>query len=197
MYVAVARLWIRVVFSLNPALARPRAIIRAVLRGLVLVVRGAAVADTRRRDTGQGLLVGKTVLGCVFSAPFHQSMSLECIFSRESFVAKSTRVRFRRQMDPLVTLQIVIAIETRCADVASKWPIGLLKRGMPLWCMLVAMVHSRVPIRHTRHWHHRHWCAWLMHVTQDGATNIGVGIRRHSRHMLPGVTKRHRRHRRD
>lgn len=56
----------------------------------------------------------KTKLPPVLSSSTH----LQCVFTAEAFVAVVARERLDRQMDPLVALQIVIAVERLGALVA-------------------------------------------------------------------------------
>lgn len=52
--------------------------------------------------------VGITILATALD----QNVSLQCIFAGEALVAMSAWKRFHRQMDSLVSLQVMIAIET-------------------------------------------------------------------------------------
>lgn len=58
---------------------------------------------------------------------------LQCILAREALVAVVARERLDSKMDPLVSLQIMISVETLWALVAFEWPViccGLLMLGM-------------------------------------------------------------------
>lgn len=49
---------------------------------------------------------------------------LQCVLARKALVAVRAREWLHSQMNPLMTLEIVIAVEALRALVAFEWPIG-------------------------------------------------------------------------
>jgi len=58
-----------------------------------------------------------------FAASFDEDMSLKSILSRKALVAVTAWERLDGQMDSLVSLEIVVAVEALGALVASEWSI--------------------------------------------------------------------------
>jgi hypothetical protein len=97
---------------------------------------------------------------------FHQDMSLQCIFSRKALLAMSAREWLHSQMDPLMSLQIVVTIE-------GLWTLVTFERSVILLLLLSWMVAVHLPthlmwrILHVHSPHESHLISWAMHIGHD------------------------------
>jgi len=69
-----------------------------------------------------------SIIGLVLAAALDENMSLQCVLAGETFVTVFARKRFNGQMDPLMSLEVVIAIETLRALITLERPIGRRSR---------------------------------------------------------------------
>lgn len=77
-----------------------------------------------------------------------ESTNLESIFSRKTLVAVSTRKRLDRQVNSLMSLQIMISVKGLRALIASEWSVVLRVGGL----MPIHVVHlSGMPVVKMRH----------------------------------------------
>ena len=63
-------------------------------------------------------------LADIYFALLRSFTYLQRILSREALVAVGARERLDCQVDPLVSLQIVVAVEALRALIALEWPVG-------------------------------------------------------------------------
>jgi len=128
-----------------------------------------------------GLTVSIRVRGAVRGAlptAFHQDMSLQCIFPRKALLAVSTWEWLHGQMDPLMSLQIVITIE-------GLWTLVTFERAVILLLLLsrvVAIHWSTHLMRRILHVHAPHKChliPWAMDIGHDWAS--------HCRKRVPAI----------
>lgn len=114
----------------------------------------------------------------------HRITHLECIFAREALVTVIAREGLDGQMNPLVALQIMVAIEALRTLITLEWSIvswGLLRCVGPRlaihwWiCLITAVVcHRKHCIVHVSH--HRHLCTGTVDVRHDWSRHSGQGI---------------------
>lgn len=67
-----------------------------------------------------GLLVG---FGLSFAASFDENMSLQRILPRKALITVAAGEWLHRQMNPLMSLQVMIAVEALGALIAFEWTI--------------------------------------------------------------------------
>jgi hypothetical protein len=96
--------------------------------------------------------------------------NLQCIFPGEALLAVSAREWFHRQMDPLMSLQIVVSIE-------GLWTLVTFERSVILLLLLSRVVgvhwtsHLMRRILHVDSTHQSHLIAWAMHIGHDRASH--------------------------
>jgi hypothetical protein len=96
--------------------------------------------------------------------------NLQCIFPGEALLAVSAREWFHRQMDPLMSLQIVVSIE-------GLWTLVTFERSVILLLLLSRVVgvhwtsHLMRRILHIDPTHQSHLIAWAMHIGHDRASH--------------------------
>jgi hypothetical protein len=71
----------------------------------------------------------------ILAAALDQNMSLQCVFAREALVAVSTRKGLHSQMDSLMSLKVMVAVEALRALVAFEWTIWGGRRHAMRWHM--------------------------------------------------------------
>ena len=116
-------------------------------------------------------------------------MYLERVLSREALLAVVTPKRLDGQVDALVALQVVIAVESLRALVALEGPLRLRRgpaRMVDVQVVRVVRRQARVVVvvaGQTRHAaHHGQRRARMVHVAQHRAGNRAVrGVRGHGR----------------
>lgn len=80
---------------------------------------------------------------CVLAARIGGASYLQRIFARETLVAVTARERLDRQVDPLMTLQVVVPVEALRALIA-------LERAIVRWCLVGSRMCLAVDVAHTR-----------------------------------------------
>lgn len=108
----------------------------------------------------------------------NQLMALQRILSRKLLVAAMTGIRLDSKMDPAVSLQVVIPVETLPALVA-------LKRAVVGWAYAHAYTHA-----HSVHRVRRMPAVHLLHASHQPAIEARQksGLRRaHQRHLSAGA----------
>jgi len=84
----------------------------------------------------------------VLAAPFDEAMSLQSVLSAEALLAIAAWERLDGKVDPLVSLQIVVSVETLGTLVAlegSVWLMGLVM------CAQMGH-HPRMPVQDSAHY---------------------------------------------
>lgn len=95
-----------------------------------------AVLSLCASSIGIAVVVVPSLAGLAFAA-LDQSMSLQSVFSRKALATKCARERLDGQVDPFMTLQVMVSAEGLNALVALEGPFRLWWR----WCV---PVHHRV-----------------------------------------------------
>lgn len=67
------------------------------------------------------------------TASLHKNVTLQRIFPAKAFVAIGARERLDSKVDPLVSLQIMIAVKTLRALITPEWPLLVRYRSMLRW----------------------------------------------------------------
>lgn len=142
-------------------------VLSRIAHHLALVYWGLA-ASIRVRGTVRGAL----------PTAFHQNMSLQCIFPRKALLTVSTWEWLHRQMDPLMSLQIMVTIEGLWTLVTFEWSVILLlllSGVMPVhW-----PAHLMLRILHVHPPYKGHLIPWAMHIGHDRAS--------HRRKRVPAI----------
>jgi len=129
----------------------------------------------------------RSAVGGTLPTTLHQDMSLQCIFPGKALLAMSTGEWLHCQMDPLMSLQIVITIE-------RLWTLVTFERSVILLLLLSRMVavhwrtHLMLRILHAHSPHKRHLISWAMHIGHDrtGHRRKGIAAIRWSRVVALG-----------
>lgn len=77
------------------------------------------------------------------STTLNKDVPLQRIFARETLVAVTARERLDRQVDPLMTLQVMVPVEALRALIA-------LERAIVRWCLVSSRMCLAVDVAHTR-----------------------------------------------
>lgn len=98
-----------------------------------------------------------------------QGTNLQGVLAREALLAVAARERLDSQVDALVALQIVVAVETLSALVALEGAVVLLLLVLLLLVPVHVLPAHLVRVLHAHAANERHLIARVMHVGHDGA----------------------------
>jgi len=157
------------------------------IRLVTPVDHGAAVvASAFAFGAITGLITDRVRLA-IFAAAFHQDVSLQCVLAGKALITMSAREGLDSQMNPLMTLQVMIAVEALGALVAFERSVcgGPGKAGVGHWVRSVQMLRAgdvstvetgKDARLHASH--HRHGTIRAVDVGHSGPGHGGKGVRR-------------------